>query len=169
MALNNRNPLIAVVAIGLLSAIFGGDSLTSVSGEETSPVRLDSQKRAQADSGVKRDGPQTVRLQVRVVDTSGRPVPQAVVTVIVVSDEREFETERVMFDGKAELAVDADGRLLTPPLTVDKAYILQIDAPGMLSGLSRWSRTPEQGTVKLPEVVLRRLLTVSGTVVDRQN
>lgn len=154
-------------AIALLSLIATADGWRpSLLADEAAADRGHAQTQA---PGAGQKEPPGIRLQVRVLDTAGHPVPNAVARIIVMGDEQKFETATVSFDGAAELAVGQDGRLLTPALELDKPYALQIDAPGMLSGLSRWSRSAKRGTVQLPAVVLRRLLTVTGSVATGDN
>ena len=164
-----RHRRVIATAIALLCATAVGDGLArSTRADQCETDQADGHE-AKAVVGADNQRRETICLHVRVVDTAGRPVPTATVRVIVLTDEQKFETQTLSFDGKTELAVGADGKLLTPPLEFDKAYVLHVEAPRMLSSLSRWSRSAEKGTVKLPDVVLRRLLLVAGSVVTREN
>jgi hypothetical protein len=170
MAFRRQYRRIGVIAMVLLCSMTLDDRLAP-RGYPQGPgtVRGAAQKKSPVAAGINPEPGNAIRLAVRVVDTSGKPVPNATVHVIVLTDEKNFQTETVAFDGTMEFAVGADGRLLTPRLELDKAYVLQVDAAGMLSGLSRWSRSFEKGIVTVPDVVLRRLLPIAGTVVGRDN
>jgi hypothetical protein len=165
-----RHPRIVATVIAVLCATSVGHNLAPcTSAERDGAVQVDETKQPNAAATHDRERRDTIQLQVRVVDTAGRPLPNATARVIVLTHDQKFETETITFNKSAELAVDADGKLLTPPLEFDKAYVLQVDAPGMLSALSRWTRPVNKGTTKLPDVVLRHLLTATGSVVTRDN
>jgi hypothetical protein len=108
-----------------------------------------------------------LRLHVRVVDTRGKPVPNAVVEVLVRAEEGDAGTSRVEFIDFPVLRTDAEGMLVTPPLAPGRAYVLTVDARRSLPALSRWSRPGDIGEIRLPDVVLRKLHRVTGVVVDR--
>lgn len=113
------------------------------------------------------DEAETIRFSVRVIDTAGQPVPDAVVRGHVMVDEVATKIRPVLFDGQPAVGADAQGKVVTPPLPAGKAYVLQVDAPGRLTAFSRWSETKSRGTAVIRPVTLRRLLTARGTVVDR--
>src|SRR5579872_693754 len=165
MSSRARNARYGRLAFALVCALHMSGPIGRASDENSSlsPIESHPAQGALAGDGKPRE---TVRLKVRIVDTAGRAFSKATVRVIMLTDERTFQTEVVSFDGTTELLADADGGLLTPPLKRDKPYVLQVDAPGALSALSRWRRMPAHGVVPLPDVVLRRLLTVAGVVVD---
>jgi hypothetical protein len=108
-----------------------------------------------------------IRLHARVVDTAGKPVLNANVQVHVLTSREDTHTSLVELAGSSPLKVDPGGTVLTSALEAGRAYILQVEAPRMLPTISRWSRPRDAGTVHLPDVVLRRLLTVTGTVAGR--
>ncbi|MFN0055935.1 MAG: carboxypeptidase-like regulatory domain-containing protein [Planctomycetales bacterium] len=127
----------------------------TASGEETPPAAAEPA------------ATEMVRLAVRVVDTKGQPVSVALARVLALANPQEFQTESVRFDEEIDLPVGDTGELLTPPVPLGRAYVIQIDAPGFRSGLSHWAQPANQGTTRLPDVVLRRLLSVTGKVVGR--
>ncbi len=108
-----------------------------------------------------------VRLQTRVVDTAGKPVLNAAVQVHVLTSREDTHTGLVEFAGSSRVKVDPDGSLLTPALEAGRAYILQVEAPRMVPAMGRWSRPRDTATVRIPDIVLRKLLAVPGTVVGR--
>lgn len=115
--------------------------------------------------------PEPSRLFLRVEDTAGRPVQGALVRILVRIDDPAgdgtLKTELVAPDGQRAPTTDAQGKVITPPMRGGRSYVLQVDAEGMLPGLSRWSRLGDRGLIVLPKVVLRRLQSVSGLVVGR--
>src|SRR5258708_5214840 len=87
-------------AIVLLCSMAIGDGRTSCrSAEQAGTLRRDGQKQSKAEAEVNREGSETIRLQVRVTDSAGRPVPKAMVRIIDLTDEKDFQTETVAFGG----------------------------------------------------------------------
>jgi hypothetical protein len=115
------------------------------------------------------DRPADVRLSVHVRDVAGRPVSGATVGVHALSSPEFGATRPVRFDDRWRLTTDAEGRLTTPALPGGDAYLLDVKAEGMLPEVSRWTRPMDAGEVRLPDVVLRRLLTIQGRIVDRND
>ena len=108
-----------------------------------------------------------VRLQARVIGTDGKPVLNATVHLHVLTSREDLHTSPVEFGENSPIKVGAGGSVLTPALEAGRAYILQVEAPRMAPAMSRWSRPRDTNTVRIPDIVLRKLLAVSGTVVGR--
>ena len=114
----------------------------------------------------------TVRLQVRVVDSAGKPIAGAAIQVRSLerpqaNSNDELKSEIVPFKVKL-LQTDSHGVFRTPqPLPAELAYTVEASAAGFVPNFSRWVHPDESGEVTLPDVVLRRLISVKGRVTDR--
>lgn len=113
-----------------------------------------------------------VSIQGRVVDSSGKPIANAQVQIWR-KPQREgkpFENEQVRIDASESLRTDADGRFVTPDapgLEPDQPIRVIVQADGMLAARSPWVKPGDEKIVELGDLVLRRLRTVTGRVVDR--
>lgn len=107
----------------------------------------------------------------RVVDADGRPVPQAEIQVWhkPKAADNHPSNERVAIGPSNELRTDDEGRFKTPNLT-ELGSMLRVVASRdlMLAGRSRWIAPAEQPPIDVGSITLRRLLTVSGRVLDTQ-
>jgi hypothetical protein len=113
----------------------------------------------------------TIRLRVRVEDRSGKPLPNAKGVLFKMTPPRgnaaRGDAEPVI--AKAGTAsFSKEGFVETQPLPAKSAYVLEIQAEGFAPELTRWTHPSQSGTIELPPVQLRRLGTITGTVVDRQ-
>jgi len=110
-------------------------------------------------------------LQGRVVDTTGMPVAGAEIRIfrkVKSADERSTRNELISLGAEA-LRTGADGRYETQ-FAFDAESPLRVVAlaKGMLAGRSRWITAGDTPSVDVQDIVLRRLRTVPGRVVDRQ-
>ncbi|HUG93930.1 MAG TPA: carboxypeptidase-like regulatory domain-containing protein, partial [Planctomycetaceae bacterium] len=110
-----------------------------------------------------------VRVQFRVTDSAGRPVPDARVRLLKLASQEQTATEPVAGRSQAPAVTNADGLFRTAdPLPAGTAYVAEIIAEGYVPGLSRWTRPADRGDIELPEVVLPKLVSVAGRVVNRE-
>jgi hypothetical protein len=113
---------------------------------------------------------QAAVIKGRVVDSAGQPVAGAEIRVWrrgrAVGGVPAHQP--VSFDGSEVLHADDAGRFATPDV-FDASMPVRIvaQAAGMLAGRSGWIR-PEQEVVEVEDIVLPRLLSVVGQVVDTQ-
>jgi tetratricopeptide (TPR) repeat protein len=114
----------------------------------------------------------TIRLRVRVEDQAGKPLSNARGTLFKMTQPRpqagQRDSEPVIAKAGKASPSKTDGYVETQPLPVKPAYVLEIEADGFASELTRWTHPTQSGTIELPPVQLRRLGTIAGTVVDRQ-
>ena len=106
-------------------------------------------------------------LECRVIDTSGQPIPgvQAVVREIANADPKSGET--VIEDTLQQLmSSNSEGIVTAGSLTAGSAHVVELSLDGYVPACSRRSHLDDTGTVRLPDVTLRRLRTVEGRVVD---
>ncbi len=106
-------------------------------------------------------------LECRVIDTSGQPIPgvQAVARMIANADPKSGET--VIEDTLQKLmSSDSEGIVTARSLTTGSTHVLELSLDGYAPACSRRSHIDDTGTVRLPDVMLRRLRTVEGRVLD---
>jgi hypothetical protein len=110
-------------------------------------------------------------VQGRVVDSSGRPIAAAEVRLwqkLPQPDGQGISNQPVKFDDGDVLLTDADGRFATPDVLVDEAFArIVAEAGGMLAGRSGWIEIGKDA-VAAPDIVLKRLRSIRGKVVDRR-
>lgn len=111
----------------------------------------------------------------RVVDGDGRPVAGAQVRVwqkLPGPGEQRLSDRPVRFaegDDGDVLRTDADGRFQTPDVVVADAFArVLVDAPGLLPVRGDWLEIREAASPIAVELAMRRLRTVIGLVLDRQ-
>ncbi len=109
----------------------------------------------------------TSRLSGRIVDESGGPVADQVVSIWLRSDLHWLRSSVVLPTG-GPVRTAADGSFQTPAnLIVGARYRVFVRAPGHEPILSDWMTIGEQPQALAP-MQLRRLRTINGRVVDRQ-
>ncbi|HJT32696.1 MAG TPA: carboxypeptidase-like regulatory domain-containing protein [Pirellulales bacterium] len=105
----------------------------------------------------------------RVVDAHGRPVAEAEIQVWHKPNavDNRPANERVELGPGNRVRTDDEGRFKTPNL-LELGSMLRVVASreGMLAGRSRWIAPADQSAIDIGSITLRRLLTVSGRVVD---
>ncbi|HEV3023832.1 MAG TPA: carboxypeptidase-like regulatory domain-containing protein [Pirellulales bacterium] len=110
-------------------------------------------------------------LKGHVVDSAGRPVAGAEVRVFRKArsaDEKRTHNEAVTFDGAEALRTDAEGNFETRDLfNQDTTLRVVAQADEMLAGRSAWITPADNDAIAVPNIMLRRLRTVTGCVVDR--
>lgn len=114
---------------------------------------------------------QAAAMAGRVVDSSGKAVEGAEVRVWqhVLSAERKFLNELVMLDGAESIRTDAHGRFQTPDALSRHAFVrIVVEAEGILAARGGWIEIGEEAVIAAPDIVARRLVEVSGRVIDRQ-
>lgn len=106
-------------------------------------------------------------LQCRVLDTAGQPVSgaNAALRKMVIASSRGQD---IVKPGSVQPLekTDADGNVMTAALPAEISYVIEFQAVGFLSSWSVRSHLGDVGAVTLPDVVLRRLRTVEGSVTD---
>jgi RNA polymerase sigma factor (sigma-70 family) len=111
------------------------------------------------------------RLTGRLVDTAGKPVPNAELEVWHrpwMPPPNEGTPHKVAFDGKPALRSDAAGKFETPPLVPDGEYRIEVRAEGFQTERSPWQPAGGKPTLTVADVVLPRLQALGGSVRDRQ-
>ncbi|HEX5499185.1 MAG TPA: carboxypeptidase regulatory-like domain-containing protein, partial [Thermomicrobiales bacterium] len=107
----------------------------------------------------------------RVVDSAGRPVAAAEVRLWRKTNggNRRGENQPIEVDGATAWRTDEEGRFQTPAIADSGAAIRVVaQAEAMLAGRSGWIASGEKTTIDAGNLVLRRLRTVSGRLVDRR-
>jgi hypothetical protein len=112
---------------------------------------------------------QAAAIKGRVVDSAGRPVAGAEVRFWrkIKAPDGSKRNEPITFNGLETLNTDGVGRFAAPDV-FDTAIPVRMvaQAKGMLAGRSGWV-FPEKNITDMEDLVLRRLRSVSGEVVDR--
>jgi hypothetical protein len=130
--------------------------------------------RARADQPVKLavSRANSVVLSGRVVDTSGKPIPGAEVSIHSHSRTAQGQVWRVdpiVWADRDSLTTDADGRFQTPyGVPRDRAYEAQARVAGTTPGRTVWLEPRKSSIAVFSDLVLRRLRTALGIVHDRQ-
>jgi protocatechuate 3,4-dioxygenase beta subunit len=111
----------------------------------------------------------------RVVGLDGKPIAGATVRIWRQARAKDQAGRAIVIDsitagnGSAVLRTDAQGRYRTlQRFPVQWGYHAEVSAPGRMQSRSPVV-TPSTQTRDLPPVVLRRLRTIEGQVVDRQS
>ncbi|HVA46875.1 MAG TPA: carboxypeptidase-like regulatory domain-containing protein [Pirellulales bacterium] len=110
-------------------------------------------------------------IEGRVVDSAGKPLAGAEVRIWqkLRAPDGRFADRPVEFDGGDVLLTDADGRFVSPDVLAGEAFArIVIEADGMLAGRSGWIEIGNDAAVAAPDILLRRLRTVTGDVNDRR-
>ncbi len=114
--------------------------------------------------------PATIR--VRVADGQGKPIGKPRGTLFKTTPQsnrgNRSETQVAISKQGDPIVGGADGVIETSPLASKDAYVLEVDADGFAPELTQWTSPAQTGTVELPQVKLRRLAAIEGTIVDRQ-
>ncbi len=109
----------------------------------------------------------TSRMSGRLVDESGGPVADQVVSIWLRSGGNWLKSSSVELRG-GPLRTAADGSFRTPDnLMIGSSYRVVVRAPGHEPILSDWMTIGEQRR-SLPPMRLRPLRTIAGRVVDRE-
>jgi len=110
-----------------------------------------------------------ITITCRVVDTSGQPISGATVSVRTIAPVDPNTGKSSLEDTVESLdPSDANGVVKTGALKSGRSHVLEFSRDGYVPKCSRRSHTEASGTVEFPDVVLRRLRTVSGIVVDTE-
>ncbi|HEX7377493.1 MAG TPA: carboxypeptidase-like regulatory domain-containing protein [Pirellulales bacterium] len=110
------------------------------------------------------------RIVGRVVDSTGAPVERAAIRVWrKVSDVNgRSENELLRIDGVAQWKTDGDGRFETPEIGEETSVVRVVaQAEGLLAGRSGWLSAADTTRIDSGKIVLSRLHSVEGRVVDR--
>jgi hypothetical protein len=106
----------------------------------------------------------------RVIDQRGRPVGGATIEIWWQSRAPEGNVMSwgiVTFDDKRSLTADSNGTFQTPrQLKRSGEYRALVRSPGMLPGTTEWLKFADEAGAKFPDVVLGRLRTLQGRVLD---
>lgn len=116
----------------------------------------------------------------RVVDGDGRPIAGAEVRIwqklpglkLPGLMDTRMSDQPVRFaeaDGGDVLRTDVDGRFQTPDVVTADAFArVFVDAEGMLTARGDWLEIRQETSPHVLQLVMRRLRTVAGQVLDRQ-
>ncbi|MGO9467664.1 MAG: carboxypeptidase regulatory-like domain-containing protein [Isosphaeraceae bacterium] len=114
----------------------------------------------------------TVVLAGRVVDTSGKPIPGAEVSIqsqTRTSEGQVWRVDPIVYDDRDLLITDNNGRFQTPyGVPKDLEYEARVRVAGMRPGRTVWLKPGAAPTAVFGDLVLRRLRAVEGIVRDRQ-
>lgn len=111
----------------------------------------------------------------RVTDGDGRPVAGAEVRIwqkMAGQKDQTIIDQPVRFadgDGGEVMLTDADGRFETPDVVAPEAFArVFVDADGMLTARGDWIEIRPQADPAPIQIIMRRLRTVAGRVLDRE-
>lgn len=119
------------------------------------------------------DSASAASLKGRIVDSAGQPLAGAEVRIwekLPAPDSPGVANQQVKFDGGEVLHTDADGRFTSPDVLVGEAFAFIVaEAHGFLAGRSGWIEISETAAADAGAIVLKRLVTLNGQVIDRHN
>jgi hypothetical protein len=118
-------------------------------------------------------GANTVALRGRVLDSAGKPIAGVAVSIRSRPARRDSPSDpgTVRFEGETAIVTDEGGRYETPrQLRRGFEYRAEVkpDDPGLMSDSSPWLVLRPGSSPILGDLVLRRLRSVEGKVVDSQ-
>jgi protocatechuate 3,4-dioxygenase beta subunit len=113
-----------------------------------------------------------VALRGRAIDTAGKPLAGAAIEIWRMPQVLEGQVataEPVAFDGKAAVVTGDDGQFETPrELDRQSAYQARLALPGREPAATPWFGAAWENKTAFGDLVVRRVATLAGRVVDRQ-
>lgn len=113
-----------------------------------------------------------ISLSGRAVDTAGKPLAGAEIEIWTMPPPIEMQAanaERVQFDGDVEICVDEEGAYETPrELGRQSGYQARVATPNREPAATQWLAAAWRKRTTFDDLVVRRVTSLAGRVVDRQ-